>query len=41
MQANERILKLWGIFLILGIVLFILQIYHTTTQLKKNYNGNT
>jgi hypothetical protein len=41
MQPNASILKLWTAFLVLGIIVFVLQIYHISLQLKnKSYLQN-
>lgn len=38
MPINNTMMKLWGAFLVLGIIVFILQIYHISLQLKnKSY----
>ncbi len=34
MQPNRKIIYLWGTFLVLGIILMILQLYHVSLQLK-------
>lgn len=40
MKVNGTILKLWGVFLVLGIIVFILQICHISLQLKnKTYKS--
>ena len=40
MPINNTILKLWGAFLVLGIIVFVLQIVHISLQLKnKTYKG--
>lgn len=40
MEVKGKILYLWGVFLVLGIILFSMQIYHTLKLLKKENNNN-
>jgi len=42
MKPNDNLMKLWGIFLALGVVVFVLQIIHISLQLKnKSYKGES
>lgn len=38
MRPSKKILIMWGIFLVLGIILLSMQIFHTSLMLK-NYNN--
>ncbi len=39
MPEDKHIKRLWFIFLVVGILLSALQIYHITVQLKERKNG--